>query len=348
MFPNRGIAGKYLIMDNLPLYLLVLAAGKGTRMRSRRAKVLHQLFFAPMIDHVLDAVAPLEPTATVVVLGHQRREIEQVLAGRKLEIAVQREQNGTAHAVLAAADLLAGRPGTTLILCGDTPLIRPQTLKNLLAIHRRNAASLSVLSARPQDPFGYGRLVCDTRGRLLRIVEEKDASAAEKQIGEVNAGIYCVTNDFLFQALAEVGSDNRQNEMYLTDIVAIAVAAGRKVQHWCCPDADEMLGVNSRVELARAHALLQQRRNRELMESGVTLLQPETTLIAGGVEIGPDTIIAAGVQISGRTRIGPGCRIDPFVKLHDCILEEGAEIPSFSDLCGTRVAAGQRPLPGAR
>ncbi|MFH7319018.1 sugar phosphate nucleotidyltransferase [Desulfurivibrio sp. D14AmB] len=329
-------------MENLPLYLLVLAAGKGTRMRSTRAKVLHELFFAPMIDHVLDAVAPLRPAETVVVVGHQRREVQRVLATREVKIAVQEEQNGTAHAVLAAADLLAGRPGTTLILCGDTPLIRPQTLENLLAIHGRSAASLSVLSARPRNPFGYGRMVCDPQGCLLRIVEEKDASEAEKEITEVNAGVYCVANDFLFQVLGEVGSDNRQNEMYLTDIVEIAVAAGRTVRHWCCPDADEMLGVNSRVELARAHALLQQRRNRQLMESGVTLLQPETALIAQGVEIGPDTIIAPGVEISGQTRIGPGCRIDSFVKLHDCILEAGAEIPSFSNLHGARVAPGRQ------
>ena len=326
-------------MERQELYALILAAGKGTRMRSERAKVLHEIFFAPMIEHVLAAVAPLKPTATVAVVGHQREAVEELLAGRGVQFAVQQKQNGTAHAVLAAADLLVGRPGTTMILCGDTPLIRPRTLENLLSRHGRADAALTVLSARPANPFGYGRIVCDEQGRLLRIVEEKDASAAEKEIGEVNAGVYCVANDFLFQALERVGSDNRQNEMYLTDIVAIARQAGRTVQHWCCPDPDEMLGVNSRVELASAHTLLQQRRNRELMESGVTLLQPETILIAPEVEIGPDTVIAPQVQLSGATRIAAGCRIDSFVKLHDCILEEGAEIPSFSNLQATRVTA---------
>ncbi len=321
------------------LYALVLAAGKGTRMRSERAKVLHEIFFAPMIEHVLAALTPLKPTATVAVVGHQREAVERVLAGRGVQFAFQQKQNGTAHAVLAAADLLAGRLGTTLILCGDTPLIRSQTLEALLTRHGRVGAALTVLSAAPVDPSGYGRIVCDDQGGLLRIVEEKDASAAEREIGEVNAGVYCVANDFLFQALGQVGSDNRQNEMYLTDIVAIARKAGRSVQHWCCPDPDEMLGVNSRVELARAHTLLQQRRNRQLMESGVTLLQPETILIAPQVEIGPDTVIAPQVEISGATRIAAGCRINSFVKLHDCTLEEGAEIPSFSNLQATRVTA---------
>lgn len=321
------------------LYTLVLAAGKGTRMRSQQAKVLHEIFFAPMIDHVLAALAPLEPAATVVVVGHQRHEVERVLAGRGLQFAVQREQNGTAHAVLAAAELLAARAGTTLILCGDTPLLRPRTLEELLAHHRRAGATLSVLSARPADPAGYGRMVSDVQGRLLRIVEEKDATEVEKQITEVNTGVYCVDNHFLFTALQKVGTDNRQGEMYLTDIVEIAVAAGRRVQHWCCPDPDEMIGVNSRVELARAQSLLQQRRNRELMAAGVTLLQPETALIGREVVIGPDTVIAPQVEISGNTTIGPGCRIDSFVKLHDCILEAGTRVNSFSNLSNTRLAA---------
>ncbi|MDZ7641560.1 MAG: NTP transferase domain-containing protein [Desulfurivibrio sp.] len=325
-------------MAKQELYTLVLAAGKGTRMRSARAKVLHEIFFAPMIDHVLAAIEPLTPAATVVVVGHQQDEVKRALAGRGVQFAVQREQNGTAHAVLAATELLAYRPGTTLILCGDTPLLRSPTLEDLLASHRHAGATLSVMSARPVEPAGYGRIVSDAQGRLLRIVEEKDATEAEKQITEVNTGVYCVDNQFLFSALQQVGSDNRQGEMYLTDIVEIAVAAGHRVQHWCCPDPDEMIGVNSRLELARAQALLQQRRNRELMTAGVTLLQPETTLIGREVTIGDDTVIAPQVEISGHTTIGPGCRIDSFVKLHDCTLEAGARVTSFSDLHGIRVS----------
>lgn len=325
------------------LYALVLAAGKGTRMRSRRAKVLHEVLFAPMIDHVLTALAPLAPAQTVAVLGHQRREVEAALnaGGHRVAVAVQEEQNGTAHAVLAAAPLLADHSGTTLILCGDTPLLRSQTLADLLAHHRHSGATLTVLGARPADPFGYGRLVCDADGRLRRIVEEKDASEAERRIGEVNAGVYCVDNRFLFAALEQVGSDNRQNEMYLTDIVAIAVAAGQQVAHWTCPDPDEMLGVNSRLELARAQALLQQRRNRELMLGGVTLLQPETALIGRAVEIGADTVIAPQVEITGRTVIGSGCRIESFVKLHDCRIGDGAVVSSFNNLREATVPSGK-------
>ncbi|MFH7326138.1 bifunctional N-acetylglucosamine-1-phosphate uridyltransferase/glucosamine-1-phosphate acetyltransferase [Desulfurivibrio sp. C05AmB] len=319
-------------MNNSPLHILVLAAGKGTRMRSAKAKVLHEIFFAPMIVHVLAAVAALKPASTKVVVGHQREEVMGVLAGRGLEFVLQEQQNGTAHAVLAAAPSLREGEGTLLILCGDTPLVRPQTLAALLAAHRERGDKLTVMTTRVAEPFGYGRIITDRAGRLARIVEEKDASDEERLINEVNAGIYCVEIDFLFPALAKVGRDNRQREMYLTDIVEIAWASGQPVHRYCCPDSDELLGVNSRVELARAHAILQMRRNTELMLSGVTIMQPETTLVAQEAVIGPDTVIHPHVQISGRSKIAPGCRINSFVKLHDCVLAEGEEVASFSDL----------------
>ena len=319
-------------MNDKYLHILVLAAGRGTRMRSAKAKVLHEIFFAPMIAHVLDAVAALKPASTRVVVGHQREEVMGALAGRGLEFVVQEQQNGTAHAVLAAAPSLREGEGTLLILCGDIPLVRPQTLSALLEDHWERGDKLTVMTTRVAEPFGYGRIITDRAGRLARIVEEKDASDEERLINEVNAGIYCVEIDFLFPSLEKVGRDNRQEEMYLTDIVEIAWTSGQAVHRYCCSDSDELLGVNSRVELARAHAILQMRRNIELMLSGVTILQPETTLVAQEAVIGPDTVIHPHVQISGRSKIAPGCRINSFVKLHDCVLAEGEEVASFKDL----------------
>ncbi|ADH85623.1 Glucosamine-1-phosphate N-acetyltransferase [Desulfurivibrio alkaliphilus AHT 2] len=313
------------------LHVLVLAAGKGTRMRSARAKVLHEVFFAPMIAHVLEAVAALEPASTTVVVGHQRREVMAALAGRDLEFVIQQQQHGTAHAVLAAAPELQKRSGTLLILCGDTPLITPQTLREMLAAHRRRGDKLSVMTTMVANPFGYGRIICDRAGRLQRIVEEKDATAEERQIREINAGIYGVEIDFLFPALARVGSDNRQGEMYLTDIVEIAGRDGLAAHRYCCADATETLGVNSRVELAQAHAELQMRRNQELMLAGVTMYRPETIQVAPGVEIGQDTIIHPQVTISGKSRIGAGCTINSFNLLHDSELPAGTEVPPFGN-----------------
>ncbi len=235
-------------------------------MRSTKAKVLHEIFFAPMIVHVLRATAALTPAVTLVVVGHQREEVKQALAGWELEFVVQERQRGTAHAVLAAAPRLREQRGTVLILCGDTPLIRPETLRAMLVAHRQHGEKLTVMTTCLDKPFGYGRIITDQTGRLERIVEEKDATEEQRRIKEVNAGIYCVEIDFLFPALAQVGSDNRQAEMYLTDIVEIASRAGLTVHCHRCPDPEELLGVNSRVELALAHSRLQMRHNRVLDE----------------------------------------------------------------------------------
>lgn len=316
------------MMDS-SLQVLILAAGKGTRMRSARAKVLHEIFFAPMIVHVLEAVAPLAPAATTVVIGHQRHEVMEALKEYPLEFVVQEEQQGTAHAVLAAASNLSKRDGTLLILCGDTPVITSRTLEDLLTSHKRRGDKLSVLTSRVADPFGYGRIISDPDGRLRRIVEEKDATPEERRICEINSGIYCAEIDFLFPALNQVGSNNKQGEMYLTDIVEIAHRSALETHASHCPDTEELLGVNSRVDLARAQSLLQQRRNTELMLAGVTILQPETTLVDRRADIGQDTVIHPHVSISGPCRIGRECVIGSFNHLHACNLPDGSQIPPF-------------------
>lgn len=327
------------------IYALVLAAGKGTRMKSDKAKVLHETFYAPMIYHVLDAVVALGLEKTIVVTGHQKVEVEGSLQPYDVFFSRQEKQLGTGHAVLAAEELLAGRKGTVLILCGDTPLIRAETLGEMLERHAEEASALTVMTTTLYDPSNYGRILADAAGNVLKIVEEKDASASEKDVKEINAGIYCVDTSFLFSALKTIGTDNSQGEMYLTDIVEIANNQELAVQKFHCADAEEVLGVNSRVELAQAHRVLQQRRNRELMLSGVTMVQPETISIDKKVTIGRDTVIQPNVVITGLTSIGSDCAVGPFVFVRDCRIGNGVKVGPFSCLEGSRLADGEEVLP---
>lgn len=315
-----------------PISVIVLAAGKGTRMKSDLAKVLHPVFFAPMVAHVLEAVGHLAPAETVVVTGHQAERVEEVLASYAVTFARQREQLGTGHAVLTAEAALHGKDGVVLILCGDTPLIRPATLRAMLESHLRQQRTLSVMTTNVCDPIHYGRIVANARGGIERIVEEKDAEADERLICEVNAGIYCADLGFLFAALKQVGTDNKQGEVYLTDIVAIARSQGLEVGRFVCPDPLEITGVNSRVELARANTIMQQRRNQELMLAGVTMIHPDSIFIENSVVIGRDTEIHSHCVLTGHTVIGDCCRLEPFCKLHDCRVHDRMVINSFSDL----------------
>jgi bifunctional UDP-N-acetylglucosamine pyrophosphorylase/glucosamine-1-phosphate N-acetyltransferase len=319
---------------------VVLAAGKGTRMKSDRAKVLHEVFFAPMLHHVLNAIAPLELLETVVVTGHQADVVEKTLAGYDISFARQEKQRGTADAVAAAEERLGDFQGTVLILCGDTPLVRTDTLRSMLEGHCAARAALTVMTTTMADPANYGRIVTDEGGELLRIVEEKDASLAERAINEVNAGIYCVDSAFLFGGLRNIGSDNRQGEFYLTDLIEIARAEGLPVKRHRCEEPLEVLGVNSRVELAQAHGILQKRRNYHLMMAGVTIVGPDSVDIAPEVEIGPDCEIGRNVVIAGRTVIGRDCRIGPNTVIRDCRLGDGAGIGSLCCLEGCEVEKG--------
>lgn len=334
-------------MSNVHTKVVIMAAGKGTRMKSALAKVMHEVFFAPMLHHVLAALEPLELLReTMVVTGHQAERVEASLAHYPVSCTRQVEQLGTAHAVLAARDFYAGFDGTVLILCGDTPLIRSETISGMLDAHRSSAATLTVMTTRMPDPTNYGRIITDSENEILRIVEEKDATAKELAINEINAGVYCIDSHFLCEGLGAVDDRNRQREYYLTDLVAITRSKGLRVSRYFCPDCQEVLGVNSRFELAEAHRLLQFRRNRQLMLDGVSIIGSESVEIAPGVQIGADTVIARDVQISGGTTVGEGCRIGPQVVIKDCRVGEGVCIESYSYLqeCeippGTTVAAG--------
>ncbi|NIA05309.1 MAG: NTP transferase domain-containing protein [Proteobacteria bacterium] len=317
-------------MNNI-ITAVVLAAGKGTRMKSSRAKVLHEVFFKPMLHHVLDAVSKSPVETTAVVVGHQSGAVTASLRDYQVTTVLQAEQLGTGHAVLCAEKACAGA-GTVMILCGDTPLIRPETLDAMIRQHRSTAAAITLMTTVLADPSGYGRIINNEQGEVLEIVEQKDASAEQLQLREINAGIYLVERAFLFSALKEVDTDNSQGEVYLTDIVSIANRQGRKVHKYNHPEAIDVLGVNSRFEMAQAHQELQRRRNRELMLAGVTMYGPETIFIALDIPVGRDTVIHPGVQVTGRSQIGSGCLLEPGVLLHDCQVGDNAIISAYTIL----------------
>ncbi len=336
-------------MSNKPLKILILAAGKGTRMKSRRAKVLHELCGRPMLSYPLDVAAGLGAGEVICVVGHQAEEVREAFAGRDgVTWVEQREQLGTGHAVLAAAPRLSGFSGDVLILCGDTPLLTAATLEGLLAAHRGSGASLSLLSVVIDEPAGYGRLVRTPEGEPARIVEARDCTPEELAISEVNTGIYCAAAPFLREAVAGLSADNAQGELYLTDIVEAAHRAGLKVSAVRAADASEVMGVNDRADLARAAKLLQGRILERLMLSGVTIIDPDNTYIEPGVEIGPDTTVFPGATLGGATRIGAGCRIESWVSIRDCLIYDGARVLHGSVCEEASVGPGAQVGPLAR
>ena len=309
-------------------------------MKSDKAKVLHEVFFAPMVHHVVRAVLPLAPATVVAVVGHQREEVQAALTQTPCRFAVQEEQLGTGHAVLSAEPSLADIDGTVMILCGDTPLIESATLAKMYDLHRRQGATLTLMTTMLDDPTNYGRILCTPQGQVQGIVEQKDASAEQQAIKEINAGIYCVEKAFLFSALRGVGRNNSQNEVYLTDIVAQAVASGERVEKFQVSDAVEVLGVNSRVELSQAHRQLQQRHNRRLMLDGVTMYNPESVTISPESAIGKDVILENFVRISGKSRVGDRAIIGQGAVLHQCTVAADAVIGPCCCLSDIEIPAG--------
>ncbi|EKD33651.1 MAG: Bifunctional protein glmU [uncultured bacterium] len=322
------------------LSIIILAAGKGTRMKSEKAKVLHEVFFAPMIHHVVNAVLPLQPAQTVAIVGHQQDAVKEVLQTFEIDFAVQNQQLGTGHAVLIAENIVKDTVGTVMILCGDTPLIRTETLDRMYRTHREHRAALTLMTTCLDDPTHYGRILTTKEGRILGIVEQKDATPEQLRINEINAGIYCVEKDFLFSALKKVGSDNSQNEVYLTDIVKLAVESGLPVEKYTTTHPLEVLGVNSRVELAEAHRELQLRRNRELMLQGVSMFHPESIAISPETGIGRDTLVEACVRITGSCQIGQSCTIGQGVILANCKIGDRVTIGPYSCLSDMIIDSG--------
>ncbi|MFH1218069.1 MAG: NTP transferase domain-containing protein [Pseudomonadota bacterium] len=324
-------------MEKQPLSALILAAGKGTRMKSNLAKVLHEVHFRPMVHHVLDAISPLDFTKTILVTGHQAEQVESACAGYDVTFVRQMEQLGTGHAVLAAEAELACSGGVVMILCGDTPLIQTDTLQHMIQQHLQSRAILSVMTTVVDDPTNYGRVIDDDDGQIFEIVEEKDASPDQRKIRKINAGIYCVDIPFLLHTLKGIGTNNKQGEVYLTDIVVKARSAGHGVKSFLCSCAAETLGVNSRMEMAQAHEFLQSRFNEKLMAAGVTLVLPGTVAIAETAVIGRDTVIDPGVYVKGKTVVGENCRIGPGVCLIDSIVGDNVILGAGSYIHGATV-----------
>lgn len=308
------------------VHIVVLAAGKGTRMKSSRPKVLHQVAGAPMIDYVLDAAAALSPRTITVVVGHQAGELKQALGARPgLSFAVQEPQLGTAHALLTTEPLLASARGTLILLSGDVPLLTAGTLERLVARHTTIGAAATVVTAVVDEPYGYGRIV-RLEERVERIVEEKDATPDERTIHEINSGIYAFALEGLFDAVRGIAAENAQREYYLPDLVAIYRAQGREVETVTVTDPDEIRGINSRTELAAVSRIVRDAKAAALMAAGVTVEDPATAFIDRHVEIGADTIIHPGVSIQGRTVIGRGCEIHSGVRILDSRINDGVTV----------------------
>src|SRR6185295_1080718 len=323
------------------LHVVILAAGKGTRMKSDLPKVLHNLAGRPLIEHVLRTVDQLGAASTVLVVGHGADQVRSTLANRpNLQFVVQSPQLGTGHALMQAEPLLAGKAGTVLLLYADVPLLQAGTLRRLVESHQSTRAAATVLTASLNDPYGYGRIVRDQDGRIARIVEERDASGPERAIGEVNSGIYAFNAGPLFGALHGLATDNSQGEYYLTDLVASYRQRQLKVETMLLDTPDELRGVNSRVDLSDLGRVLRARKNRALQLAGVSLEDPEATYIEEDVTIGVDTTIGPGVILEGRTTIGARCRIHAGVRLTNVSVADDVTILDHCVLTDSTVAAG--------
>jgi bifunctional UDP-N-acetylglucosamine pyrophosphorylase/glucosamine-1-phosphate N-acetyltransferase len=342
------------------LAAVILAAGKGTRMKSDRAKVLHQACGRPLAYFPIRAALGLRVSPAVVVVGHQgeavRAELSAQFPGAPLRFAVQAEQLGTGHAVQCAKASLQGAgvadDGAVLILAGDTPLLREETLQRLAAAYRAAASPLALVTVRPRDATGYGRIVRDAGGAIQRVVEEKDATDAERKIGEANASIYLCEAGFLFRALAALSPRNAQGEFYLTDIVAAAAQLARegKAKAPVSVEApeDDVAGVNDRAQLAWAGGELRLRRLDLLMKSGVTVADPRATWIDEGVEVGVDAVLEPLVSLRGKTRIGRGVSVGQGCVIVDSAVADGATLLPYSHLEGATVGENAIVGPFAR
>lgn len=292
------------------LVAVILAAGKGTRMRSKYPKVLHKVGGKPMLQHVIDAATVAGCDEKIVIVGHEAELVEKMV-GSQGKIALQAEQLGTGHAVMQTAEALKGFTGTALILCGDTPLLEGEELKKFCEAHKASGAAATVLTAVMDDPFGYGRIVRDEKGNVQAIVEQKDATEAQKAIKEINTGIYCMECPLMFDILATLTNDNAQGEYYLTDVLEKLNQAGQKVGGVVTEDSDMVMGINSRKQLSVAEGVMRQRILDKLMDNGVTIMDPASTFIEGSVKIGRDTIIYPYTWLEGTTEIGEDCEIGP-------------------------------------
>ncbi|MBC8578553.1 MAG: bifunctional UDP-N-acetylglucosamine diphosphorylase/glucosamine-1-phosphate N-acetyltransferase GlmU [Zhenhengia sp.] len=305
---------------------IILAAGQGTRMKSGTSKVLHEIFHKPLVYYPIEAARYAGAQEVCLVVGHKSEEVMKTF-GDTVKYALQAERLGTGHAVMQAMDFI-GDDGEILVLYGDTPLITAQTIEKMLAFHRKKKNAVTVLSALVDDPTGYGRIVRDESKHFVKIVEQKDATDEEKRITEINGGMYVFEAKHLKSALSKITNNNKQQEYYLTDTIEILLHEGYNVDAIAIMNPDDILGVNSREQLAQATAIMKQRINRKHMDNGVTLIDPHHTYIDPEVEIGQDTVIEPGCIIEGNTSIGENCLIGYNTKIRNCKVGNSVAIES--------------------
>ncbi|CAF1856072.1 bifunctional UDP-N-acetylglucosamine diphosphorylase/glucosamine-1-phosphate N-acetyltransferase GlmU [Bacillus subtilis] len=295
-------------------FAVVLAAGQGTRMKSKLYKVLHPVCGKPMVEHVVDEALKLSLSKLVTIVGHGAEEVKKQL-GDKSEYALQAEQLGTAHAVKQAQPFLADEKGVTIVICGDTPLLTAETMEQMLKEHTQREAKATILTAVAEDPTGYGRIIRSENGAVQKIVEHKDASEEELLVTEINTGTYCFDNEALFRAIDQVSNDNAQGEYYLPDVIEILKNEGETVAAYQTGNFQETLGVNDRVALSQAEQFMKERINKRHMQNGVTLIDPMNTYISPDAVIGSDTVIYPGTVIKGEVQIGEDTIIGPHTEI---------------------------------
>src|SRR5690625_1058778 len=304
---------------------VILAAGQGTRMKSNLYKVLHSVAGRPMVKHVIDQLKSIAIDELVTVVGHGAEQVMETI-GNDTKFVIQEQQLGTGHAVLQAESLLKNKEDTTIVVCGDTPLITSDTYEKMFDHHEKTGAKATILTAIAPDPTGYGRIVRNGNNEVEKIVEHKDANDQELLINEVNAGTYCFDNKALFEALGQVSTDNAQGEYYLTDVIEILRSQSEKVSAYQTPDFDETIGINDRVALAQAEKILKKRTNEKHMRNGVTIIDVEHTYIGPDVQIEQDVVIYPGSVILGTTKIGENSIIGPNSEIHNCYIGKSVHV----------------------
>lgn len=332
-----------------PVSAIILAAGLGTRMRSNMAKVLHRAGGAHLLEHVIAAARAVAPSERITcVVGHQADRVRAAVAPLGVQFATQAEQLGTGHAVNACRGLPHHAQGRVIVLYGDCPLLRGETIRGLLEHHLDEGCAATLITTHLDDPTGYGRIYRDSGGRVVRIVEEKACLPEEKLLREINSGIYCFEAEALWPALASLKPNPASGEYYLTDVPEILAASGLKTAAYVVDDPHEILGINTRIELAEVDRILRARRTRAFMLAGVTIEQPETVRIDAGVEIGIDTVIGPFAQLRGRTRIAANCTVGACAIIENSELGEGAEVHPFTVITSSRLAPDAHVGPFAR
>jgi len=306
-------------------YAVILAAGQGTRMKSKLYKVLHPVAGRAMVQHVIEQLNTVNLDKMVTIVGFGAEMVKEKI-GRSSEFVIQEEQLGTGHAVLQAEDLLKDKEGTTIVACGDTPLIKGETFQQLFNHHEETGAGVTILTAKTDNPAGYGRVIRNDLNEVERIVEHKDANKEELLVEEINTGTYCFDNKALFEALQEVSNDNAQGEYYLPDVIEILRHKGKKVSAFLTPDFEETLGVNDRVALAQAEKTMKKRINEKHMRNGVTIIDPDHTYIEPDVEIEADVIIYPGSVLKGKTIIKANAEIGPNSEIANCSIGEATVV----------------------